>query len=153
MFNLNFTICHLKNDQQLSDAKEYYDQHIHQKVTTGERISLGLALDSKLNNDYVVMHDVMNYLAQRNKDRLAESLFSYHYDQLSKPMATVTLRKHLEIVLNAAENEQSNGPLEGINRMIKQIQHTAFGLRSFNHLLARINLRNMKTKNSTKLKA
>ena len=101
------------------------------------------------------MHDVMNYLAQRNKDRLAEALFSYHYDQLSKPMATVikTLRKHLEIVLNAAENKQSNGPLEGINRMIKQIQRTAFGLRNFNHLLARINLRSMKTKNSTKLKA
>lgn len=41
-------------------------------------------------------------------DRLAEALFSYQYDQLSKPMATVI--KHLEIVLNAAENEQSNGP-------------------------------------------
>ena len=139
---------YLKNDQHLSDAKEYYDRHIHQKVTAGERIGLGLALDSKLNNDYVVMHDVMNYLAQRNKDRLAEALFSYHYDQLSKPMATVikTLHKHLEIVLNAAENEQSNGPLEGTNRMIKQIQRTAFGLSNFNHLLARINLRMMRTK-------
>ncbi|WP_263598715.1 hypothetical protein, partial [Limosilactobacillus coleohominis] len=28
--------------------------------------------------------------------------------------------------------------------MIKQIQRTAFGLRNFNHLLARINLRSMK---------
>ena len=139
---------YLKNDRDLSNTQEYYDRHIHQKVTAGERISLGLELDTKLNNDYVVMHDVMNYLTLRNKDQLAEALFNYRYEQLSKPMADVirTLRKNLEIVLNAAENEQSNGPLEGTNRMIKQIKRTAFGLRNFNHLLARINLRMMRTK-------
>lgn len=80
---------YLKNDHQLSDTKEYYDRHIHQKVTAGERISLGLALDAKLNNDYVVMHDVMNYLAQRDKNQLVEILFNYRYDQLSRPMTAV----------------------------------------------------------------
>lgn len=40
----------------------------------------------------------------------------------------------------------SNGVLEGTNRMIKQIQRTAFGMSNFNHLVARINLRQMKTK-------
>lgn len=97
---------YLKNDRNISNAQEYYDRHIHQKVTAGERISLGLELDAKLNNDYVVMHDVMNYLTLRNKDQLAEALFNYRYEQPSKPMADVirTLRKNLEIVLNAAEN-------------------------------------------------
>ena len=73
------------------------------------------------------MHDVMNDLATRNKDTLAETLYNYHYDQLSKPIATVikTLRRNLEIVLNAAGSDESNGPLEGTNRMIKQIQRTA----------------------------
>ena len=143
-----FWRLYLKNDHALTDNNEYYDRHIHQKVKINERISLGLKLDAKLNNDYVVMHDVMNDLATRNKDTLAETLYNYHYDQLSKPIATVikTLRRNLEIVLNAVGSDESNGPLEGTNRMIKQIQRTAFSLQNFNHLIARINLRMMRTK-------
>ncbi|NEG04712.1 transposase, partial [Ligilactobacillus murinus] len=34
----------------------------------------------------------------------------------------------------------TNGPLEGINRKIKQIQRTAYGYRNFEHLKARIYL-------------
>ncbi|MFC6169873.1 transposase, partial [Loigolactobacillus jiayinensis] len=34
----------------------------------------------------------------------------------------------------ASESKYSNGPIEGINRMIKQIQRTAFGFRNYHHL-------------------
>jgi hypothetical protein len=45
-----------------------------------------------------------------------------------------TFKKNLEIILNASESKYSNGPIEGINRMIKQIQRTAFGFRNYHHL-------------------
>ena len=57
-----------------------------------------------------------------------------------------TLKSNLITVLNATRFAYSNGALEGTNRMIKQIQHSAFGMSNFNHLVARINLHQMKTK-------
>ncbi|MFL2029307.1 transposase, partial [Loigolactobacillus zhaoyuanensis] len=43
-----------------------------------------------------------------------------------------------------------NGPIEGINRMIKQIQRTAFGFRNYHHLVSRIKLQQMRTKPNKK---
>ncbi|PIO87876.1 hypothetical protein B8A32_01100, partial [Loigolactobacillus backii] len=42
------------------------------------------------------------------------------------------------------------GPIEGINRMIKQIQRTAFGFRNYHHLVSRIKLQQMRTKPNKK---
>ena len=61
-----------------------------------------------------------------------------------------TFKSNLEIVLNARESKYSNGPIEGINRMIKQIQRTAFGFRNFHHLISRIKLQQTRTKPNTK---
>nr|WP_262344801.1 transposase [Lactiplantibacillus plantarum] len=55
-------------------------------------------------------------------------------------------KKNLEVILNASETGYSNGPVEGMNRMIKQIQRTAFGFRNYHHMISRIKLRQMKTK-------
>ncbi|MCI1287913.1 MAG: transposase, partial [[Lactobacillus] timonensis] len=59
------------------------------------------------------------------------------------------LKANLEYVLNAAQFNFSNGPLEGLNRMIKQIERTAFGFRNFNYLVYRIYYRRMAKKNQT----
>lgn len=42
----------------------------------------------------------------------------------------------------------TNGPLEGINRKIKQIQRTAYGYRNFKHLKARVYLQTCLGKNT-----
>nr|WP_231908611.1 transposase [Pediococcus inopinatus] len=44
------------------------------------------------------------------------------------------------MVLNASESKYSNGPIEGINRIIKQIQKNAFGFRNYHHLVSRVKL-------------
>lgn len=62
----------------------------------------------------------------------------------------ITFKKHLELILNGAESNLSNGPIEGINRMIKQIQRTAFGFRNYKHLIVRIKLNQSRTKPGTK---
>ena len=43
-----------------------------------------------------------------------------------------------EYILNAFDYEYSNGIVEGTNNLIKQIKHTAFGYRKFDHFIARI---------------
>ena len=43
-------------------------------------------------------------------------------------------------ILNALEYEYSNGMVEGINNVIKQVKHAACGYKIFNHLKARVML-------------
>ncbi|MBA1394768.1 hypothetical protein EQ500_12990 [Lactobacillus sp. XV13L] len=46
-----------------------------------------------------------------------------------------TFKDNLSNLLNAAKYKESNGCLEGVNRKIKQIERTAYGYRSFSHLM------------------
>ncbi|WP_367301270.1 transposase [Leuconostoc carnosum] len=89
-------------------------------------------------------------LKNHDKDGLVQYL--YNNDQLSPQMKTIltTFKKNLEIILNASESKYSNGPIEGINRMIKQIQRTAFGFRNYHHLVSRVKLQQMRTKPNKK---
>ena len=41
-------------------------------------------------------------------------------------------------IINSFNYEYSNGIVEGINNVIKQIKHTACGYKKFNHLKARV---------------
>ncbi|MDG9734724.1 transposase, partial [Limosilactobacillus fermentum] len=54
-------------------------------------------------------------------------------------------RKNSEGVYNATVLPYSNGRVEGINRMIKLIQRTAYGFTNFGHFIARIRLHQMGT--------
>ena len=137
---------YLKSATNLSYEHEYYDRHLRQKVTSGERVDLGLAINDRLRADYQFLQNVMQNLKQRNLDQLTESL--YPGTKLSPQMTAVlhTLRHNLMYVLNASRFDYSNGTIEGINRMIKQIQRTAFGFRNYNHLVYRIQFRQMAQK-------
>ena len=43
-------------------------------------------------------------------------------------------------ILNSFDYKYSNGMVEGMNNLIKQVKHSACGYRKFNHLKARIML-------------
>ena len=43
-------------------------------------------------------------------------------------------------ILNSFEYEYSNGMVEGMNNLIKQVKHSACGYRKFSHLKARVML-------------
>lgn len=137
---------YLMSQDRLSDQHEYYDRHLRQRVTSSERVDLGLRLDPQLMADYNVMQDIMMNLSQHNLDGLAIAL--YPAERLSPQMSVVirTLHHNLEYVLNAAQFKYNNGTIEGTNRMIKQIQRTAFGFRNFDHLVYRIYYRQMAQK-------
>lgn len=140
---------YLAAEDRLSYRHEYYDRHLRQKVTSATCVDLGLGLDEQLANDYHLMQNVMADLRHHDMDNLVISLYST--ERLSPQMNVIvkTLKANLEYVLNAAQFNFSNGPLEGLNRMIKQIERTAFGFRNFNHLVYRIYYRRMAKKNQT----
>nr|WP_239693857.1 ISL3 family transposase [Loigolactobacillus backii] len=141
---------YLKHCDDLEVKQLFYDRHLRQQVTQQERVQLGLELDETLANTYTIMQGIMTCLKNYDKDGLV--IYLYHNEQLSPKMKAtlITFKKNLEIILNASESKYSNGPIEGINRMIKQIQRTAFGFRNYHHLVSRIKLQQMRTKPNKK---
>ncbi|WP_420806351.1 transposase [Liquorilactobacillus capillatus] len=51
-----------------------------------------------------------------------------------------TYRKHLPLIKNMMASSYSNGPLEGVNRKIKQIKRMAYGCRNWSHFYTRIRI-------------
>lgn len=48
--------------------------------------------------------------------------------------------KYLPLIKNMMSSSYSNGPLEGVNRKIKQIKRTAYGYRNWSHFYTRIKI-------------
>lgn len=61
---------------------------------------------------------------------------------ISKDMKKVlkTFKNMEKYIKNSFDYEYSNGIVEGINNVIKQIKHTACGYKKFTHLKARVML-------------
>jgi Transposase and inactivated derivatives len=49
-----------------------------------------------------------------------------------------TLRKKLNGVINAAKSSYSNGPIEGINRKIKELKRTCYGFSNQANMFTRV---------------
>ncbi|MDN5579347.1 MAG: ISL3 family transposase [Lactococcus raffinolactis] len=141
---------YLEHADDLEVKQQRYDRHLKMALTQAQRVQLGLDVDEVLANTYSVMQSIMYCIRHHDKDGIVDCL--YKNDKLSSQMKAtlITFKKHLELILNGAESNLSNGPIEGINRMIKQIQRTAFGFRNYKHLIVRIKLNQSRTKPGTK---
>lgn len=58
--------------------------------------------------------------------------------QLETTVKTFIHRKRL--IKNMTHGKLSNGPIEGINRKIKQIKRTAYGYKNWEHFIFRIRI-------------
>ncbi len=83
----------------------------------------------------------MTALEEHVVDQLMDLLFTKWDVPASFQTVLKTLRKNSEGVYNATVLPYS----EGINRMIKLIQRTAYGFTNFGHFIARIRLHQMGT--------
>lgn len=136
----------MKSAGNLDEKQLFYDRHLQKQLTQLERVEEGLAVSPELKASYESMQNIMKSLKDHDKDVIVDYL--YNTQNLSRQMKEIfrTFKKNLEVILNASETGYSNGPVEGMNRMIKQIQRTAFGFRNYHHMISRIKLRQMKTK-------
>lgn len=137
---------YLKYAGNLDEEHVFYDRHLRKQLTQLERVEQGLTINEELKASYESMQSIMEKLKNQDKDKLVEDL--YTNQNISPYMKAVfqTFKKNLVVVLNASESDYTNGPVEGMNRMIKQIQRTAFGFRNYHHMISRIKLRQMRTK-------
>ncbi len=98
-----------------------------------------LNVDDELRNTYEVYQELIYAIKYKDTTTLLNTL-DKQYKNVSEYMKTAlkTLNLYRDLVINALENEASNGRLEATNNLIKVIKRNAYGFRNFLHFKNRI---------------
>ncbi|MCG0641160.1 ISL3 family transposase [Lactiplantibacillus plantarum] len=84
---------------------------------------------------YIDLHDA---LMGCHADELKNIITNYQPNGTPLDTAMHTLRKNLNGVINAAKSSYSNGPIEGINRKIKELKRACYGFSNQANMFTRV---------------
>ena len=98
--------------------------------------------NSIINSSYNYYQGILKAIKIRDKNKFINIIHHLSKNQVSQYInkTNKTLLKMEKYLLNSFDYELSNGIVEGINNVIKQIKHTAWGYRKFKHFKFRIML-------------
>ena len=133
----------LKKETELDDENKKYNKHFKKEITQKDIVTYLINTNEKLYNDYQIYQGIDKSINTRNK-KLFFNIVNNNINNknISKKMkkALKTYKNMENYITNSFDYEYSNGIVEGINNVIKQIKHTACGYKKFNHLKARVML-------------
>ena len=133
----------LKKEAELDDKNKKYNKHFRKEVTQKDIVTFLINTNEQLYNDYKIYQGIDKAINTRNK-KLFFNIVNNNINSksISKKMkqALKTYKDMEKYISNSFDYEYSNGIVEGINNVIKQIKHTACGYKKFNHLKARVML-------------
>ena len=119
--------------------KRNYCRSLQRLISPSEKVEYVMSKKETLKEDYYFYQDIL-YAIRRKNFTLFESYLERRKKKISPRMqiAWRTLRKYKEYIRNSLETSYSNGPLEGMNNLIKSVKRVAFGFRRFSHFRQRI---------------
>lgn len=131
----------LKDKRELVKDKRRYQKCFRKEMTQEEIVTYLINTNNELYETYQIYQSILYSINTRNKD-IFLSIINGKNNSVSKHMkkAIKTFKNMEKYIVNSFEYEYSNGIVEGINNVIKQVKHTACGYRKFTHLKARIML-------------
>ena len=133
----------LKKECDLDDKKRKYNKHFKKEMTEKEIVTYLINTNDTLYNDYQIYQGIDKAINSRDKDLFFNIVNNNRNNKnISKKMkkALKTFKDMEKYINNSFDYEYSNGVVEGINNVIKQIKHTACGYKKFKHLKARVML-------------
>lgn len=129
----------LKNENDLDDKKKFYSPCFKKEVTQKYIVTYLINTNKELKTAYNYYQGILKSINDKDKDLFLSIIDNLNNDSsnyVKKANKTfINMKNH---ILKALEYEYSNGIVEGINNLIKQIKHSACGYRKFKHLKARI---------------
>ena len=133
----------LKKENELDDKNKKYNKHFRKEMTEKEIVTYLINSDKTLYTEYQIYQGLDKAINNRDKNlfyKIVEN--NLNNKNISKKMkkALKTYKEMKQYINNSFDYEYSNGIVEGINNVIKQIKHTACGYRKFTHLKARVML-------------
>lgn len=108
-----------KHSHYLFGLNEYSTEQNAIDLGTGVSTAFKTAYDT-----YLAIHDA---LMGGHYRKIKSLIMTYQSNGTALDTAMTTLRKNLRGVVNAAKSPYSNGPIEGVNRKIKELKRTCYG--------------------------
>ena len=133
----------LKKECDLDDKNKKYNKHFKKEMTEKDIVTYLINTDDTLYNDYQIYQGIDRAINHKDKETYLNIVKNNINDKhISNKMkkALKTFNNLEEYILNSFDYEYSNGVVEGINNVIKQIKHVACGYKKFKHLKARVML-------------
>ena len=111
-------------------------------MTQKEIVSYLINTNKKLYETYNLYQGILNSLDNKDFETFKNIIHNTKTKSLSKKTrkAINTFIRFENYIKNSFNHHYSNGIVEGINNLIKQVKHSACGYRKFEHLKARIML-------------
>ena len=131
----------LKDENELDDKNKFYSPCFRKEVTQKYIVTYLINTNKEFKATYNYYQGILKSIDKRDK-KLFLSIISNKDNQISNyaNKANKTFLNMKNHILNALDYTYSNGIVEGINNLIKQIKHAACGYRKFKHLKIRIML-------------
>ena len=153
LFKRNWKLF-LKRYDDLDCTHQFYERSLKIWTTSERLVNSGLEVGDQAFNeaywDYQRLLEIIVAPTKNKIDIFKQRINEVHQKYLIKRTLATKSEKvllsffdNLDAIISALNpmySRYTNGPLEGINRKIKQIQRTAYGYRNFDHLKARIYL-------------
>lgn len=135
----NWRLFH-QDENQISASENKYYRGLNEFMTSQNVVDLGLDAFPRFKQVYHDYQTILSFI--RNRDRAALQQLVMNYQPNGSAMDTVirTIQKNYLGIRNACLYEYSNGPLEGVNRKIKELKRSCYGFRSLSHFFIRIKL-------------
>ncbi len=133
----------LKKEDELDDENKKYNKYFKKEVTQKDIVTYLINTDEKLYNDYQIYQGIEKAINSRNKELFFNIIDNNKNNKKISKKMKQALKTYIDMekyISNSFDYEYSNGIVEGINNVIKQIKHTACGYKKFNHLKARVML-------------
>ena len=133
----------LKKESELDNKKKKYNKHFKKEMTQKDIVTYLINTNEKLYNDYQIYQGIEKAINSRDKELFFNIVNNNKNNKnISKRMkqALKTYKDMEQYICNSFDYEYSNGIVEGINNVIKQVKHVACGYKKFNHLKARVML-------------
>ena len=133
----------LKKECDLDDKNKKYNKHFKKEMTEKDIVTYLINTDNTLYNDYQIYQGIDKTINNRDKQtylNIVKNNINNKYISKKMKKALKTFNNFEKYILNSFDYEYSNGVVEGINNVIKQIKHVACGYKKFKHLKARVML-------------
>ena len=133
----------LKKEPELDNKKKKYNKHFKKEMTQKDIVTYLINTNEKLYNDYQIYQGIEKAINSRDKELFFNIVNNNKNNKnISKRMkqALKTYKDMEQYICNSFDYEYSNGIVEGINNVIKQVKHVACGYKKFSHLKARVML-------------
>ncbi|WP_440971461.1 ISL3 family transposase [Pediococcus pentosaceus] len=131
---------YLMNYEALEKSQPQWFSHLRNRLTQEQLIWSGLNLSHEFENTYFTAHKLVE--AFRNRDYAAFTATLDEVENVSPQLFTTikTFIKNKKLIQNMTSSTLFNGPIEGVNRKIKQIKRTAYGYRNWKNFVFRIQI-------------